>query len=215
MILKMKYIVPILIVLFAVAGCNKDNFVDNEQQVGSSKVTYFAEITIKGDEYLSLVKGDSYTDAGATATEKGQSITVSASGTVKTNEPGLYTITYSAINKDGFAAKKTRTVAVLSAPELPGTDISGEYKHVGGTYVSTVTKLAPGLYSTDNCWSSATTIPCLFITVDGVTISVPEQPSAFGDLFGTGTLSATGLLQYKISIPAQGINNSTRNWQKQ
>jgi hypothetical protein len=212
----MKYILPILIVFFAVTGCNKDNFVDNEERVGSSKVTYFAEITMKGDEYMSLVKGDSYTDPGATAVEKGQSISVTTSGTVNTNQPGLYIITYSAVNKDGFAAKKTRTVAVLNAHELPGVDISGKYDYVGSSvYEATVTKVAEGLYTTDNCWSGATTIACVFTTLDGITISVPEQTTGYGPLFGTGTLSPTGLLTFSLNLPAQGVANSSRKWQKQ
>lgn len=213
----MKYILPILVVFIAVTGCNKkDHFVDNENNVGSSKVTYFAILTLKGSQYMSVVKGGTFTDPGATATEKGAPINVTASGTVNTSTPGLYTVTYSAVNKDGFPAKATRTVAVISAHEVPATDISGSYDYVGSSvFEATITKVAEGMYTADNCWSGATTIPCIFTTLDGVTISVPNQSTAFGPLNGTGTLSPTGLLTYTLNLPAQGIANSNRKWQKQ
>jgi hypothetical protein len=165
---------------------------------------------------MSVVKGGIFTDPGATATEKGTPINVTTSGTINTNTPGLYIVTYSAVNKDGFPASTTRTVAVLSGHEVPNTDISGKYDYVGSSvYEATVTKVAEGMYTTDNCWSGATTIPCIITTLDGVTVSVPNQSTAYGPLNGTGTLSPTGLLAFTLNLPAQGISNSARKWQKQ
>ena len=211
----MKYILPILIVLFAVAGCNKkDNFIANDNQVGSSKVTYFALLTLKGDEYMSLVQGGTYTDPGATATEKGAPISVTTSGKVDATTPGVYTVTYSAINKDGFAASTSRTVVVLSAHETPGVDVSGTYKYVGGDFKATVTKVAEGLYTMDNFYGP-TTIACVFTTLNGTAIDIPDQTTGFGPVNGTGTLSATGLMTIKFDLPAQGIAGRVRNWQLQ
>ncbi|MBO9200943.1 MULTISPECIES: DUF5011 domain-containing protein [Niastella] len=211
----MKYIIPILIVLFAVTGCNKDdNFVANDEQVASSKVTYFALITMKGDKYMSLVKGDTYTDPGATATEKGAPISVTTSGKVDTNVPGLYTVTYTAINKDGFAATKSRTVVVLSGHEAPGVDVSGTYKYVGGDFEATVEKVAEGLYTMDNFYGP-TTIACVFTTLDGLTVEIPEQTTGYGPVYGAGTISLTGKMSIKFDLPKQGIYNKARSWQLQ
>jgi hypothetical protein len=210
-----KYIIPILFLFVAITGCNKDNFVDTDAQVGSSKVTYFAIVTMNGDEYMSLVKGSTFTDPGATATEKGQSVTVTASGKVDVNKPGLYTITYSAINKDGFAATATRTVVVLDAHENTGVDVSGSYDYAGsGSYTATITKVAEGVYTTDNCYSAATTIPIVFVTLDGTNITIPEQMTGFGPLFGTGTIASTGALTYLVNLPKYGIADSERKWKK-
>jgi hypothetical protein len=213
--ITMKYILPILMVLFAATSCNKkDNFIANDNQVGSSKVTYFALVTMKGEEYMSLVQGDTYTDPGATATEKGAPISVTTSGKVNTSQPGLYTVTYTAINKDGFAATASRTVVVLSAHEVPGVDVSGTYKYVGGDYKATVTKVAEGLYTMDNFYG-ATTIACVFTTLDGATIEIPEQSTGYGPVYGAGTLSLTGKMTIKFDLPKQGIANRVRNWQLQ
>jgi hypothetical protein len=213
--ITMKYILPILMVLFAVTGCNKkDNFIANDNQVGSSKVTYFADITMKGDEYMSLVQGDTYTDPGATATEKGTPISLTTSGKVDASTPGIYLVTYSAVNKDGFAASKVRTVVILKAAETPGVDVSGTYKYVGGAYEATVTKVAKGVYTMDNFYGP-TTIACVFTSVNGTDIEIPEQSTPYGPVIGTGTVSATGAMMLKFDLPKQGIANRVRNWQLQ
>jgi hypothetical protein len=82
-------------------------------------------------------------------------------------------------------------------------------------YEATITKVAEGLYTTDNCWSGATTIPCVFTTLNGTDIDVPDQTTGFGPLSGTGTLTATGLLTFTLDLSAQGIAGSARKWQKQ
>lgn len=210
-----KYIIPILFLFVVATGCNKDKFTDTADQVGSSKVTYFPELTMNGDAYMSLVQGGTFTDPGAKATEKAQSITVTASGTVNTNQPGLYTITYSAVNKDGFAATTERIVVVLSAHETAGVDVSGDYAYVGsGTYEAIITKVAEGVYTTDNIYGSAT-IPAVFVTLDGATVTIPTQNTGYGPLFGTGTISPAGLLTVTFSLPKQGISGRVRKWQKQ
>ncbi|WP_162923755.1 DUF5011 domain-containing protein [Arachidicoccus soli] len=209
---KISFIFLIAIGLFS--SCTK-SIINTADQVGISKVTYYATITLKGNQYESIVKGNPYSDEGATATAGGNSLNVIVSGTVNTNAVGLYTISYSAKNKDGFSATSNRVVAVLPSAEQSGIDISGSYYYVStGANNSTITKLAPGFYSTSNCWSSATTIGCLFICIDGTNIIMPNQSTPFGQLFGTGTLSGTGALTYIVSIPSQGINNSSRKWHK-
>ena len=198
------------------ASCKKDDVVQTDSQVGISHITYYATITLKGDQYMSVVKGGTFTDPGATATAKGQPLTVTVTGSVNTAVAGMYILTYTAVNSDGFSASQTRTVAVLPSAEQPGVDLSGTYIYVAtGGNPSTISKLAPGFYSTTNCWSGATTIPCLFICVDGTNITMPSQATAYGTLSGTGTLSPTGALTYTVTIPEQGLVNVKRNWQKQ
>jgi hypothetical protein len=214
--MKKNLFINILIFYFlaVLSSCNKDTVIDNESQLGISRITYYATVTLKGNAYMSVVRGSSFTDPGATATSQGQNINVTTTGTVNTGQVGLYTLTYTAVNADNFPASATRTVAVLPSAEVAGTDISGSYYYVPtGANNSTVTKVAPGFYTTTNVWSNATIIPAMFITVDGITITIPNQSTAFGPMSGTGTLVA-GALNYVVSLPAQGISNSTRRWHK-
>ena len=201
----------------SVVACNKDNIHNTEDQVGISRVTHFAVFQMSGSEYMSVVKGSTFTDPGVKAVEGSTEIPVTVTGSVNTNQTGLYILTYSATNKDGFSATTTRTVVVIAAHEMPGVDLSGKYDYVGSsTYTSTVTKVAEGTYTTDNAWSGLTVIPLVFVSLDGLTLSIPNQATAYGPALGTGTYNpATKRLVYTISLTAQGISNSNRTWQRQ
>ena len=71
-------------------------------------------ITLSGSATVTIVKGSTYTDAGATATDNyDTSVTVVTTGTVDTNTVGTYTITYTASDSSGNTALPvTRTVNV-------------------------------------------------------------------------------------------------------
>ncbi|MBS1596944.1 MAG: DUF5011 domain-containing protein [Bacteroidetes bacterium] len=213
----MKYkIILFLLVIASFLSCNKVNIRQDDQYVGVSKITYYVVLTLKGDPIMSIVKGDTFTDPGATAKANGTDVPYTADGTVDTNTPGLYVITYSAVNADGYPSSISRQVVVLSAHENPGVDISGSYDYVGSsTFTSTITKVAEGVYTTDNLWSGLTTIPATIVTLNGTDIIIPNQLSGFGEMFGTGVLNGSGKLVYTVSIPSAGLNNVPRTWQKQ
>jgi len=214
----MKKIIPLVIMVlaFGFSSCEKDEIHNTDTKVGISDVTVYPVLTMAGSQYVSVVQGGSYTEAGVTAKEGSATIQVATTGSVNTSQPGLYTITYSATNKDGFAATTTRTVVVIPAHENAGVNLAGKYDYVAGGYTSSVTKVAEGVYTTDNAWSAGTVIPIVFVSLDGLAISVPNQPTGFGPIFGTGTYNpATKRLVYTLSIPNFGISNSNRNWQRQ
>jgi len=203
----------VILSLFVLPACKKDSIIDNANQVGISKVTYYATFVMSGSPYMSIVKGQAYTEPGVTASAKGANLPVTITGTVDNTTVGIYTITYSATNSDGFPATTTREVAVLPAAETPGVDLSGSYYYVSATATTaTITKLAPGFYATSNCWSAATTIACQFICSDGVNIVMPAQNTPYGVLNGTATLTGAGALTWIVSIPSQGLNNIPRYW---
>lgn len=79
----------------------------------------------------------------------------------------MYTITYTALNKDGYSATEYRYVGVI-APNVKGIDMSGKYKrNAGALGVSTVTKISDNFYKSDNVggcksWSGYN---CLFLSL--------------------------------------------------
>ena len=213
----MKYkIIVFLLAIVSVFSCKKYTVREDDQYVGISKITYYVVLTLKGDAIMSVVKGDQFTDPGVNAAANGADVPYTTDGTVDVNTPGLYVLTYSAVNADGFSSSISRQVVVLDAHETPGTDISGSYDYVGSsTFTATITKVAEGVYSSDNIWSGSTVIPATIVTLNGTDITIPNQLSGYGEMFGTGVLNGTGKLVYTISIPAVGINDVPRTWQKQ
>jgi hypothetical protein len=214
----MKKIIPLIVIIVGLgfSSCEKDEIHNTDTKIGISDVTVYPILTMAGDTYVSVVQGGTYTEAGVTAKEGTATINVTTSGSVNVNQPGLYVITYSATNKDGFAATTSRTVVVIPSHENPGINLAGKYDYVAGGYTSSVIKVAEGVYTTDNSWNAATIIPIVFVSLDGLTISVPNQNTGYGPVFGTGTYNpATKRLVYTLSLPNYGISNSNRNWQRQ
>lgn len=77
-------------------------------------------ITIKGANPVTIMIGTVYTDAGASATDNvdGAVAVTTTSNTVDHTKAGSYPVTYSATDKCGNTATKTRTV-VVSAGQTP------------------------------------------------------------------------------------------------
>ena len=92
-----------------------------------SKVTYFAELNLKGDDFVKLSLGETYTEPGYEATENGEDISekVKVTGSVDSSTPGFYNLVYSVANVDGFSVTKTRQVMVVN-PDSFASAYQGE-----------------------------------------------------------------------------------------
>src|ERR1700686_4924744 len=111
----MKHIIRITFIWISVLifSCKKQSIVDTPTHVGISKVTFYVVLTLKGPAVESVLVGQPYVDSGATAIENGKPVTYTTSGTVGT-EVGIYTLTYTAVNQDGYPSSITRNVAVIA-----------------------------------------------------------------------------------------------------
>ncbi|HEY4483808.1 MAG TPA: DUF5011 domain-containing protein [Candidatus Paceibacterota bacterium] len=86
-------------------------------------------ITLLGATTITLNKGDVWSDPGVTAVDSCQGSTlVEITGEVKTNIPGSYTLTYTAMDPSGNIATVTRTVIVLAPADTnpPVITINGQ-----------------------------------------------------------------------------------------
>ena len=124
--------ISIYITLFAIAlmfnACVKDDTSD------VSKVTNFAVFDLAGDQQILLKKGSEYVEPGATAKEAGEPVEVAteiSTGRYRglpfsKDVSDIYTVSYSAVNKDGFLASATRTIVVGESGDLV-TNLAGVY----------------------------------------------------------------------------------------
>lgn len=112
----MKRIYYILFALSAVfiTACEKDS-------EGVSQITTYCEFEMKGDVDMFIPVGTTFTDPGCIAWEGETEVKVTSTSNINTNEIGMYTITYTAVNSDGFPATTTRNVNVC----YPNMDIAG------------------------------------------------------------------------------------------
>jgi hypothetical protein len=95
-------------------GCMDQDAVNynSEAKKDDGTCKYTPTITVNGNNPENINVGDTYTDAGATATNKdGSSVNVTTSSQVDATTKGTYTVTYTATNENG-SATATRTVNV-------------------------------------------------------------------------------------------------------
>ncbi|MFA6335875.1 MAG: DUF5011 domain-containing protein [Bacteroidales bacterium] len=176
----MKKIVLLLtfVAAFILSSCD-------EESAGVSTVTTYPTITLEGDEAQTILVGGNYVENGYVAKEGENDITanVIVDGTVNTAKSGVYTITYTVANKDGFTTSSRRYIGVIT-PSAAAMDISGSYKRNAGVYgIATVTKTSyPGLYINDNPGGiAAAGIDIYMFHTDATVVSAPSQSSSVGE----------------------------------
>ena len=77
-------------------------------------------VTLNDAATITLIQGDTYTEAGATATDdRDGNVDVTITGSVDTNTVGTYTLTYTAVDAATNSASATRTVNVLTPDTTP------------------------------------------------------------------------------------------------
>ncbi|MDR0891051.1 MAG: DUF5012 domain-containing protein [Mediterranea sp.] len=128
-------------------------------------ITKYVTLERLGDANIVVTKGSTYVEPGYTAELEGQDVSSSVviTGTVDTNTTGIYVLTYSAKNKDGFEKKFTRTIYVADATPSPLE--SGVYTVASGTqrvassgntaysgYDIAIYQTAPGIFYTTDYW---------------------------------------------------------------
>lgn len=125
----MKKIFLFLFVGLLAVSCSEDSTGD------VSRVTYYPELTLIGDNVIFVQKGGTFTDPGVIATEGGVEIpyTTKVTGDFKggssidTNVVDSYQVVYTAVNQDGFKGTIARTVIVYEDSDLTSS-IAGLYK---------------------------------------------------------------------------------------
>jgi hypothetical protein len=150
----MKRIFNILIfILLAVFISSCERELTSE---GVSQLTKYVTFSLTEGDLVISPRGTAFVDPGFIALEGTTDVSaaVTVTGSVDSNVIGLYEITYTATNSDGYSSSATRTVIIYD-PAAPATDISGDYlaatsrvspaRSFSGLSV-TITKLAPGFF---------------------------------------------------------------------
>lgn len=144
-----------------------------EEEIGSNITNY---AVIKVDPIKVIALGGNYT-ATAEVTENNLSIpyTIVGDDEVDENTVGIYDVTFSATNQDGFTSSKTQTVVVHN-PNIIGTDVSGEVRDKTTNSRKATISLVEGttsiFYSTD--FGFAGVFP-MYFQMNGNTISEIKQ----------------------------------------
>ena len=105
---------------------------DGNDEQTDKRVTYYATLELDGEDRVVVDKGSAYVEPGVSAEMKGEDVTdkVTVLSDVDTSTSGVYSVSYSITNDDGFSVVKTRTVVVLD----PNDPIEGFYMTSSDAY---------------------------------------------------------------------------------
>lgn len=218
----MKKIIQLLFLslIIVLGACNKDEINNTDTQVGHSRITFFPLLSLKGAKFIAVAKGGTYTDPGYTATESGQPITATVAPAVNTASPGVYSVVYTATNKDGFASQAYRIVIVYDTDATAAAqDLTGNWARTSNGSVATFTKLAPGVYTVFNPGGApGTNVTVAAINPTANVVKIPTQLIAIGNPFGSTGESldyAADPKTFTWAIVNSGYGTAARTFKKQ
>jgi hypothetical protein len=198
-----KISIAVLMPLLIFVSCKKDT-TDNVSKV--VKVSY-PEITLNGNELAVVAVGAPYNDAGAKLKDDitgAISDIQPASSNVNTAQPGLYVVTYSASNSNGFETTATRLVAVTSVNNP--IDRTGTYLRSATGINCFITKIANGVYKVQNPGGAGIGVNTFVYMVETATnvYVAPPQPTDFGEMSVINiNFTATGVT-WNVINPSYG-----------
>lgn len=205
-------------------SCNKDDFNYPSGKVGISTIVYFPSISLNGSSTMIITAGSAFTDPGVVATVNGQAVKPTISGSVNANTPGIYWLTYTAQNTQGFTSSVSRIVIVKSAsPVTP--DYSGSWTRNAGAYgTQTWIQLTSTTYAvSDPGGANYTNFWCV-VTINGTTPvinsqSVPQtlggNPTSISTISSTPLTGTASGSQYTWAISTSGFGTGNRTFVKQ
>jgi len=165
---------------------------------------------------MAVANGATFTDPGATAKAGSTDVPVTTSGTVNTSEDGVYTLTYTAVNVDGFSVTGFRTVAVYTtAEDAIANDFSGTYLRPATGVNVYWEKIAPGVYIVTNPGGAAagTGLTVVAFNSSGTNIHVPSQRSSDGNTSSTSdevyTVGSPSTYTWRFLNPGYGTGLRT------
>lgn len=160
-----------------------------------SQVTEYAEFEVTGGQYVYWQVGEAFVEPGVVALAGENELEVQVDGSVDVNTPGVYPLTYSAVNADGFAATTVRFVAVGDKSVAFNRDLSGTYVESRGRE-NVVSQIQPGFYLNSDTLPF-NSISVFMVDLGNGQIVIPTQQSRFGSIIADPTI-----------IPGSGVSLS-------
>lgn len=184
---------------------------DEKDTEGISRITEYPIITVLGDDLIYVEKGSTFSDPGATSSG-GEEISITD---IDTNQPGIYTVEYSAVNPDGLDGISTRTVVVYEEDAILAGVYEGIrvgkngglvliYTNGDGTY--SCTDLIGGYYQFGRGYGSRYSSPTSKMEISGSVITAdPGANTPWGPWGLSNGLKTGDVLTWKTTLIGDGF----------
>ena len=217
---KILFLVCVGLAATTITSCKKKGCTDNgavnfnnKAKKDDGSCLYKPIIKLNGQTSVTINVGSSYTDAGATATNKdGSSVTVTTNNQVDTTTVGTYSVNYAASNSNGTSTAQRTVKVVIGAENWTGPTW-------GLTSTCSATKFPVSGSPTISAGATAADINIGNFfnlvggtatgTINGAAVTIPQQTINIQlgniDFSGTGAMNASGT-QIQITYT---YNNTT------
>ncbi|NBU92519.1 MAG: DUF5011 domain-containing protein [Flavobacteriia bacterium] len=217
---KILFLVCVGLAATTITSCKKKGCTDNgavnfnnKAKKDDGSCLYKPIIKLNGQTSVTINVGSSYTDAGATATNKdGSSVTVTTNNQVDTTTVGTYSVNYAASNSNGTSTAQRTVNVVIGAENWTGPTW-------GLTSTCSATKFPVSGSPTISAGATAADINIGNFfnlvggtatgTINGAAVTIPQQTINIQlgniDFSGTGAMNASGT-QIQITYT---YNNTT------
>ncbi|WP_010422445.1 BT_2262 family domain-containing protein [Anaerophaga thermohalophila] len=119
---NIKYLLFLVGIIMLLSSCEKSTSTED-----ISTITHFVTFELQEGDVVAIEKGEEYVEPGFIAMEGDNDVTSNVTVTGEVGENlGVYELTYSAVNKDGYPSSVTRQVIVYD-PASPQDDLTGDY----------------------------------------------------------------------------------------
>ena len=210
-----KFLLIASAALVTFAACKKKT-----DDVSKVVTVSYPTININGAKFMTINVGAPFVDSGATLIDDvtGQSSTIMADTTtsVDPSTPGLYTLTYSAKNANGYGSINARFVAVTNYPDK--ADLSGTYVRQSNKLAVEVSRKSRALYETSDFGGAGLGDVAYFAVLDTNKIDFGYQYSETIGAFFTADVSYLHLrpadTSFAYVLHAPGYGTALRVFKK-
>ena len=193
-----------------------------EEYPGTEKVVTYPEIVLTGGNEVIIVEGDSWVDEYVGLVGETE-VPVTKEGNADPNTPGIYQISYSAENAEGFVATSNRIVVVLeSSPSA--IDLTGSWLRAATGVTNVITKTSDRSYQMSNAGGfnadpASDILQVELLNVNDVILYIPIQTDDSGiqvQSINNGTAKINSPTQIQYAFNASGVyGTAVRTFNKQ
>lgn len=192
--------------LISISACKKD-----KDDVSKVVDTSYPTVQLNGDKYVTLNVGQAYSDPGALSVDDvsgAQTSIMADANTLDVSDPGLYYMSYTAINANGYKTASGRYIAVTNYND--GINLEGTYlREATGAEVH-VTRVSRGMYMVDDMGGAGLPDAIYFTMIDENSFEIgPQISESIGAEIDGGNeeLIIDGgdtILRYSLDAPGYG-----------
>lgn len=199
-------------------SCQKAlDYFDKNETANTSQVSVYPLFDLVGGNRIAVQKGSAFSDPGCNASEVklgDADLAITVKGTIDTQTPGVYFLTYIAKNKFNYVDSVKRTILVYEGDLNLNADITGKYK-LGQANMNVAHSDILGFWSVGNMNSGSFPVSGEiadiggghYIIVPGTVLN--PTTGLMVNYSGTAELQTTGALWFYIST-----STTPRKWSK-